>query len=246
VTYRKTSQPAADNGETLVEILVAVAIMGIAMIGLVASLATGVVATDSHRRLTDVEVVGRAYGEALVNQAMQPATTTLASIADARHITVSSAAGFPASGNFDISIDAEVVTVTGGAGSTSWTLASPGMVSSHAAGDQVVGYNSCPTATQLTPTFTVPATAKNVNLPTVTGVEYFASDGTAIAAGSCSNYWVNVAEPCHSFDPADQPHQTNCDPALIRATISVTSSDTAASGKNASTTTRVLIRRGNA
>src|SRR5215468_1754543 len=56
---------------------------------------------------------------------VNPKTTTrpTATTAGATSITVASAAGFPASGNYYIRIDNEVLQVTGGQGTTTWTVA---------------------------------------------------------------------------------------------------------------------------
>jgi len=55
---------------------------------------------------------------------VNPKTTTrpTATTAGQTSITVASAAGFPASGNYDIRIDNEVLQVTGGQGTTTWTV----------------------------------------------------------------------------------------------------------------------------
>jgi hypothetical protein len=56
---------------------------------------------------------------------VNPRTTTrpTATTATQTSITVSSAAGFPASGNYYVRIDNEVLVVTGGQGTTTWTVA---------------------------------------------------------------------------------------------------------------------------
>ncbi|GIG21336.1 hypothetical protein Cch01nite_20600 [Cellulomonas chitinilytica] len=56
---------------------------------------------------------------------LNPRTTTrpTATTAGATTITVASAAGFPTSGTYDVRIDNEVLLVTGGQGTTTWTVA---------------------------------------------------------------------------------------------------------------------------
>src|SRR6185312_7740195 len=53
-----------------------------------------------------------------------PATTLSAAITTTGQTTinVTSAAGFPGSGNYQVQIDSEVLTVTGGQGTTTWTV----------------------------------------------------------------------------------------------------------------------------
>lgn len=61
----------------------------------------------------------------LSDSASKPAATTAnGAIASAvsTSITVTSAAGFPGSGNYNIQIDSEVLLVTGGQGTTTWTV----------------------------------------------------------------------------------------------------------------------------
>ena len=55
---------------------------------------------------------------------MNPKTTTrpTATTAGQTTITVASAAGFPASGTYYIRMDSEVLQVTGGQGTTTWTV----------------------------------------------------------------------------------------------------------------------------
>lgn len=240
----------SDAGETLIEILLAVAITAIVIVGLITTLTTGVLATDTHRRLTDVEVVARAYGESLINQFNHPNSTTVANnvAANSTSITVADASGFGAT-PFGIAVDAEVLQVSDVSGNT-LTLTKKTQFD-HAVGSVVTAYNSCPIATQLAPTFTVPAQAKKINAPTITNVEYFTSSGgvgTPIV-GSCgsndsaSGFWSTTI-PCSKFE--SPVHYTQCDPPLIRVTVSTSSSDAAGSGKTATTVTRVLLRRGNA
>lgn len=61
----------------------------------------------------------------LSDSASKPAATTLASAISttgATSMTVASASGFPGSGNYNIQIDSEVLTVTAGQGTTTWTV----------------------------------------------------------------------------------------------------------------------------
>lgn len=237
----RLSHRRSDGGETLLEILMAIAITGIVVVGLVSGLTTAIFATDSHRHLTDVEVVARQYGEALVNQAYHPATAEVASLSGTS-LTVNSVEGtFPGT-PFFVAIDAEAMKVKTVSGN-SWTLADP-PAETHSSGAQIV-YDvvddACLTPTNLQPSYTVPAGARYVQTPTITTpLEFFDSTGSPISGG-CANYW-STALPCRGLETAE--HLTECDPALVRVTI--TAATGAASPSQASTTTRVLIRRGDA
>ncbi|WP_037616433.1 hypothetical protein [Streptomyces aureus] len=61
----------------------------------------------------------------LSDSASKPAATTAngaISSTSSTSITVASASGFPGSGNYNIQIDSEVLLVTGGQGTTTWTV----------------------------------------------------------------------------------------------------------------------------
>lgn len=61
----------------------------------------------------------------LSDSASKPQTTTCngaISSTSSTSITVTSASGFPGSGNYSIQIDSEVLLVTGGQGTTTWTV----------------------------------------------------------------------------------------------------------------------------
>jgi hypothetical protein len=57
------SRRAGELGETLVELLVTVAIMGTAFVGVLAGIGTTFMATDSHRQDATAEAVLRSYAE---------------------------------------------------------------------------------------------------------------------------------------------------------------------------------------
>jgi hypothetical protein len=84
----------------------------------------------------------------LSDSASKPASTTLSAIissTSATSITVTSAAGFPGSGNYNIQVDGEVMTVTAGQGTTTWTVtrgANGSTAATHASGATVTGGNT--------------------------------------------------------------------------------------------------------
>lgn len=91
----------------------------------------------------------------LSDSASKPAATTLsASIAStgATSMTVTSASGFPGSGNYNIQIDSEVITVTAGQGTTTWTITrgvNGSTAATHSNGATVTGGNT-PGSTAIT------------------------------------------------------------------------------------------------
>jgi hypothetical protein len=83
----------------------------------------------------------------LSDSTSKPASTTLSaaiSSATATSITVAGTSGFPSSGNFNIQVDSEVMTVTGGQGTTTWTVTrgvNGSTATTHASGATVTGGN---------------------------------------------------------------------------------------------------------
>jgi hypothetical protein len=84
----------------------------------------------------------------LSDSASKPAVTTLSaavSSAGSTSITVTSAAGFPGSGAFAIQVDSEVMTVTAGQGTTTWTVTrgvNGSTATTHSSGAVVTGGNT--------------------------------------------------------------------------------------------------------
>lgn len=236
-----------DSGETLIEILVAVVIMGIASTGLIGALTTGIVATDSHRRLSDAETVVRSYGELVKSAVLHAPSTTLStdvaaySAGDTVNLPVATTAGFTDAVPFTVAIDSVLLQVTAKSASsfTAEALAS----GSHKSGAILSRYEACPTPTYLTAHVSYTNIADRISPPSISSVSYYARDNTLIAtttggvAAACRDYWQVGATTCAAMRP--QEHRTSCDPAWVRVTVRVNSSDTG----SASTTTDVLIRR---
>lgn len=69
--------PVRDQrGASLVELLIAMTILGIAVIAIVSGLATAVVVSDTNRRQTEAAVAARSYAEAVNGTYVPCATTT--------------------------------------------------------------------------------------------------------------------------------------------------------------------------
>ncbi|MEW2301986.1 hypothetical protein AB0958_18765 [Streptomyces sp. NPDC006655] len=83
----------------------------------------------------------------LGDSASKPQATTLsAAVAStsSTSISVASATGFPGSGNYNIQVDGEVMTVTGGQGTTTWTVTrgvNGSTAATHSSGATVTGGN---------------------------------------------------------------------------------------------------------
>jgi prepilin-type N-terminal cleavage/methylation domain-containing protein len=60
-----TTTDRSEAGMTLVEILVAVAILGIAVVGIVSGLGTASLASDRHRKQATADTVVKSYAEAI-------------------------------------------------------------------------------------------------------------------------------------------------------------------------------------
>lgn len=83
-----------ENGETLLELLVSVAIMGTAFVAILAGIGTTLIATDSHRQQATTEAVLRSYAERILDP------TDVAYVACATTANYASPTGFslPATG----------------------------------------------------------------------------------------------------------------------------------------------------
>lgn len=250
MTRRLHRGTAADAGDTLIEILIAIVILGITVTAMIGAITVAITSSDTHRRLTDVELLSRSYGEQVEDQALHPSSTTLASAASSgdKSITVASSTGFPTSGSFTAAVDGEVVSVTKINGTT-WTISA--LADDHTSGTPVVQYQPCPGVSDLYVSGFSVGSARVVSpdsmsqSATITNVEYFDNAGNSYSAAACSTFWSTSGLPCSKFESSDTVHLTECDLPLIRVTIHFDSTDkTQPTGATADT--RVLIRRGNA
>jgi Tfp pilus assembly protein PilV len=76
--YRARS--ALETGETLVELLVTIVIIGVAVVGIIGGLATAVFSSDAHRKDADSESIVQSYSEFLVSNATSYLACTSSSV----------------------------------------------------------------------------------------------------------------------------------------------------------------------
>lgn len=239
-----------ESGETLIELLVAVVVLGIAGVGLVSGLTTGVIGSDTHRRLSSGETVLRAYGELVKNQVIHAPSTTLTQDLNAYSsgscpsnvstsgsnciIPVTSTAPFAQSGSYTISIDGVLWSASVNT-PTSFT-ASPLGAGSAASGASVQRYEACPATGYWAAVATSHPELTSVaglQPPTVTGVTFYDYSNTAIS--SCSNWY---SSPGNSVCSNTSNQWTRCEPPWMSIALSVTSTDS-----NVARTTNVIVRR---
>jgi type II secretory pathway pseudopilin PulG len=75
---RRRRTTANEQGESLLELLIAVAIMGIAVVSVIAGLATSIIASDLHRKQSTAGATVRDFGEAIENYVVNTAYTSCA------------------------------------------------------------------------------------------------------------------------------------------------------------------------
>ncbi|WP_426594681.1 multicopper oxidase domain-containing protein [Cellulomonas sp. McL0617] len=120
---------------------------------------------------------------------VNPKVTTrpTATTSTATTITVASAVGFPTTGTFDVRIDNEVLAVTGGQGTTTWTV-TRGQLGSTAAA-HATGATITALANDWYGAFTgVPAGAQNL------AVTYKGANCATTTASSCSSLTTNLPQ----------------------------------------------------
>lgn len=67
---------ADERGETLLEIMITIVVMGVGMVAVVGALYTLIVGSDTHHGLAQGEVIVRDYGEAIKTKAIGTSTFT--------------------------------------------------------------------------------------------------------------------------------------------------------------------------
>lgn len=111
---------------------------------------TGTTTNDTYQVVgTITSASGQTVNESLLAlTTAKPQSTTLSAAittTGATSISVTSATGFPGSGNYTIQIDSEVLLVTGGQGTTTWTVTrgyNGSAAATHSNGETVTGGNA--------------------------------------------------------------------------------------------------------
>lgn len=239
-----------ESGETLIELLIAVVVIGIAGVGLISGLTTGVIGSDTHRRLSSGETVLRAYGELVKNQVIHAPSASLtqdlstystgscpSNVSTAGSnciIPVTSTSAFAPSGTYTIAIDGVLWSASVNT-STSFA-ASPLGAGSAASGATVERYEACPDATYWAGVATDHpelTSVANLQAPAVTGVTFYDYSNNPIA--NCSS-WSNA--PGNSICSNTNNQWTRCEPPWMSVALSVTSTDS-----KVTRTTNVIVRR---
>jgi type II secretory pathway pseudopilin PulG len=88
----------SERGETLVETMITVVLLGLLAVGVVASLGTNILVSDTDARLAGSEAVIRSYAQAWQNMPYQPCTSS------ANPYGASAPAGFTAPTGFTASL----------------------------------------------------------------------------------------------------------------------------------------------
>lgn len=252
-------RPGEDSGETLIEILVAVIVLGIGGVGLVAALSTSVVASDSHRRLSSAETVARGYGELIKNRVLHPATTQLTadvpafSNGQAVSFHVKSVADFTESLPYTVSLDGDVVNVTAinktNPTDPVMTGTAKGASLGAGTGALVQRYVSCPDSTYfdgITATHSELTSDPALQTPTITSITFYDANNTQVS--DCSSYFKSAGTSSCSNGT---DHRAECDPPWMRVSIRVdentavrrTCAHSAATATNVCAATDVIIRR---
>ncbi len=65
-------RPANDQGETLIELIIAIAIMSIAVVAIVSGIVTTILMSDVHRKQTTAGAIARSDAELLVASGYEP------------------------------------------------------------------------------------------------------------------------------------------------------------------------------
>ncbi len=236
-----------DHGETLIEILMTVVILGICAVGLIGALSTGVVASDSHRRLTDAETLTRSYGELVKNTLLHEPQATLTADRSPASYAAGDTVTFPVDTTSAFTTTPPYVAVDGAVVKVSGMTASSITGTAQAAGGDGKGavirrYDTC-----VAPSFfddlargVVPA-GNRTGTPSVTSVSYYARDNSLVATvtsdgdagqAACRGYRTRPgATVCSGTDE----WRTVCDPAWLRVTVAVSG--------GTGTSADILVRR---
>jgi prepilin-type N-terminal cleavage/methylation domain-containing protein len=264
----RATGPRSDGGFTLVELLIAITIMGVAVSALVLALSSLVVASQEGRGHSVSDTAAHSLAEAIQQKvSFTTKVTTAAGIPASGGFTVTlanPASDFQSTPPFDILVDQEIMTVTSTSGS-SITVAGGDRAqggseaSSHLINSVVSQDFICPTATfaanpanhsgYLFPNgFTQPTDSSGTQVATASigEVDYWNPDSDTFTAANDTNTCLNNFQGTPANGNIGCP-DTNmslpeCDPGVERVRLHVVTA--LANLRNVSTDTWVLIRRG--
>lgn len=244
-----------DEGFTLIEAVMAIAIIGIAVVVLVGALVGLITSTQHHRGNVVAESATRSASAALIarSQARTSLTAALGATAGAATLSVGDSRQFPSSGF--VSVDLEIMRITGRSASTisvvrgagraydAWPGGDSTSVVSHASGAPVAPALMCSTAAELTPDTTQYVVPTGVTV-TVGAVEYWdlAAQAFISSRSSCISQYL---ERCTFDDQNQEDLRLDCDAGLQRVTLA-TSTAGDSRYKGATGSTQILVRRGSA
>lgn len=249
----RTHPADADEGFTLIEAVMAIAIIGIAVVVLVGALVGLISSTQQHRGNVVAESATRNVTQAVLARTQARTTLTSGIGASAGSVTlqVADASSFPATGF--VSVDREIMRVTARTASSlsvvrgngraydTWPSGDPTSVVSHAAGALVSPALMCAKASEITPdpsTYVVP-TGVSV---TVSGIEYWDPVANAFIADR-STCIAQYTARCRYDDQTEDDLRLDCDAGVHRITLS-TSTAGDSRYKGATGSTQFLLRRG--
>ena len=259
----RLSPRRADRGFTLVELLIAMVILGLSVSVLVLAMSSLVVASQEHRGHAVSDTAARDFAEAMQQKwSFVSKITALDNTGATGGVTFTLAdpvSGFQSSTPFDIVIDQEVMTVTTASGNTITVkpgdrAAAGSTASGHSVGATISQDFICPRANATDPAaansagylypdgYVDPKDAANHKLATASigEVDYWnpvASTFDTSSQSTCLGYFSQGASGCpdnHTFLP-------ECDPGFLRVKVVVPTSLT--NLRNVTTTTWVLLRR---
>lgn len=84
-----TSRVRDERGETLMELMITILVIGVGMVAIVGMMGGSVVASDTHRQLASAEVIVRDFGEAIKEKAAGNAGATYVACPTATDLTPS-------------------------------------------------------------------------------------------------------------------------------------------------------------
>lgn len=231
---------SGDEGFTLIEMVIAIMIMGVAVLTLVSALSTMLLLSGQHRGQAVIETSAHSFSQAVMATGQFSTTLTSGVTAAATSLPVKDAT-LLSIGNY-VSVDLETMRVTSvGSGSVGVTRAvnSGSTATAHSSGASVNRLLKCPSAADLTPPSGTYATTPGVNVPTITAVEYWNPATSSFASTSASSCATSYNQVCAGDILAE------CGTGLYRATISVTTTGDSRL-RSLTDTTSVLVRSGDA